>query len=460
MKLHNLILLSVGLGLFGISALPAQAAGKKKAPAKVSNKKGEPLTPAKLVEDMKSSVVYIVSKSEGVNTKAKQARPYWLGLNSIIDGIDVLEGGMKKKDAGILKGLEEIGRGLTQTSASWAMIRGAYPKSTAGRGISSLHTAYETYLEHFGPAVARYKKKAPLSEKEKASLARSSQQLDALFANLNKVYAKAKPKSYQQRMLHDLVDLINSLDRARDRGRGKLGYASYMYQWNRLQQTLWAYSDIIFTLYPDFYEQSWQLLENDIEQMNVCFGSEEEIYASFYEETNWDISQEIIEEYDDYYEETSVVEEIEENFDEKEVEAEFAEVTGLEDELDEENVDKLEDNEALEDEIEEEISEEEVDSEHSLAEDVGESYGDDDGDGVDDEEDTDDDNDGVSDCQDTDDDGDGVCDTNDEDTEEEEEEEMSEDDDNGIAECVEGDYDCGDGCSDGGCSGCGGCCQE
>jgi hypothetical protein len=455
------LLLVLSIGFAATNGVPVYA----KQAAKVSNKKGAPLTPAKLLHDMQVAAVYIVNKAEAdkVNPKSKQSRPFWHGMVSVLEGLEALEAGMQKKDSGILTGLEDIGRGLSQTSASWAMLRGAYPQSTVGRGISALHTAYETYVEHFGPAVARYKKKAPLTAKEKQNLARSGQQLDALFGNMKKVYAKAKPKSYQQRMLQDLVDYINRLDTLRGKGKGKLGYAAYMYQWNRLQQTIWAYSEIIFSLYPEFYEQAWQLLEADIEQMDVCFGSEEEIYASFYEETSWDITSEVIEEYDDYYEETAVVAEVEEELDEAEQDEELADLEELEDDLEQEDVENLACDEALEEEIDEELDEEEVDGDNSLADEVGESYGDDDGDGVADEEDADDDNDGVADAEDTDDDCDGVCDTGDADTEEEEAEEEAEEDDNGIAECIEGDYDCGGGCdggcSDGGCS-CDGCCEE
>jgi hypothetical protein len=321
------------------------------------------------------------------------------------------------------------------------MIRGKYPKVTAGRGITALHNAYEMYAEHYGPAVARYRQKTPLSAKEKEHLAKSSQQLDALFANLNKVYAKAKPKSWQERLLKDLVGLINDLDRTRQKGKGKLGYASYMYQWNRLQNAMWAYSEIISIAYPEFYEV-WAVLEDDIEVMNVCFGSEEEVYA-YYEE--WEYTEQVIEEYDDYYEEVAVVETISEEEEES-----------LEEDLEEyEEEDADAEDAELEEEFDEELEEEDVESEDSLFEEVGESYGDDDGDGIDDEEDTDDDNDGTADCEDTDDDCDGVCDTTDADTEEEEEEEMEEEDDNGIAEECEGDYGC-DGC----CGGCDGCCEE
>lgn len=450
MKIFQLTQIIACLSVFGMAAQTIQAKTTK-APAKVSNKTGDQPGPLSLVGDMRKSLIYIVQHSDEVNPKAKQTKPYWLALNAAWDGIDVMEEGIKKKDASMIKGLEDTGRGITQLAASWGMIRGAYPKSTVGRGVSSLHSAYEMYQEHYGPHVARFKKKGPLTAKEKAHMAQSSRQLDTLFANLKKVNGKAKPKSFQSRMVHDIVSLINNLDRCRTKGKGRLGYASYMYQWSRLQNAMWAYSEIISVNYSEFYE-SWSILESDIEVMNTCFGSEEELFESY---ESWDYTEDTIEEYDEYYEETAVVEEVEEEVSEEEE-------TAFEEEIEEYNEEEaVEESEELDEESDEELSEEEsCEADESLFEEVGESYGDDDGDGVDDEEDTDDDNDGTADCADTDDDCDGVADEEDADTEEEEAEEMEEEDCNGISEeCEES---CSGGC-EGGCSGgcdggCGGGC--
>ncbi len=450
MRFIKLFQIAVCLSLSGLAGHTAPAKASK-APVKVSNKKGDQPGPLSLVGDMRKSLIYIVQHSDEVNPKAKQTKPYWLALNAAWDGIDVMEEGIKKKDSSMIKGLEDTGRGITQLAASWGMIRGAYPKSTVGRGVSSLHSAYEMYQEHYGPHVARFKKKGPLTAKEKAHMAQSSKQLDTLFANLKKVNGKAKPKSFQSRMVHDIVSLINNLDRCRTKGKGRLGYASYMYQWSRLQNAMWAYSEIISVNYAEFYE-SWSILESDIEVMNTCFGSEEELFESY---ESWDYTEDTIEEYDEYYEETSVVEEVEEEVSEEEE-------TAFEEEIEEYNEEEaVEESEELDEESDEELSEEDsCEADESLFEEVGESYGDDDGDGVDDEEDMDDDNDGTADCADTDDDCDGVADEEDADTEEEEAEEMEEEDCNGISEeCEES---CSGGC-EGGCSGgcdggCGGGC--
>jgi hypothetical protein len=450
----------IGFTCLSMPSLEAKTTSKK-APAKSSNKKGKAPGPTDLVHDMQKAVAYIINAAEKskISQKSTKTRPFWGGVVDAWEGLETMEGGIKSKNANMLVGLEDTGRGVTQLAASWGMIRGAYPNSTVGRGVIALHNAYEMYNEHYGPHLARYRQKQPLSAKEKANLARSSKQLDGLFSNLKKVNSKAKPKSYQQRMLNDLVDLINGLDRTRNKGKGKLGYASYMYQWNRLQQAMWAYSEIVSMIYPEFYE-FWAVLEDDIEQMDTCFGSEEELFDAHYED--WDYTEDTIEEYDDYYEETAAICDVEEDeIDDSEENLDDIPEDDEEEELTDEE-EELEDD--LEEEFEEELDEECIDDDQSLFDDVGESYGDDDGDGIDNEEDTDDDNDGVCDEQDADDDGDGVDDACDADTEEEEEEEMEEEDCNGIAEECEGVYDCsGGGCSDGCCGGCcggGGCCEE
>ena len=447
MKAYHLRALVACVSIFGFAGQMTLAKAPKKAPAKVSNKKGAQPGPLSLVGDMRSSLIYIVKNSKDVSPKAKQAKPYWMALNSAWDGLDLMEEGIKKKNASMLTGLEDTGRGITQLAASWGMLRGAYPKSTVGRGVSSLHSAYEMYIEHYGPHVARFKKKGPLTAKEKAQMERSGKQLDTMFANLKKVNSKAKPKSYQSRMIQDIAGLVNKLDNVRSKGKGRLGYAAYMYQWGRLQNTMWAYSEIAADLFPDFYDSAWSTLETDIEAMDTCFGSEEEQFENY---ADWDYTEDTIEDYDNYYEETGVVDEVSDE-DEKEYADDVAD-------YDEDAA--VEEDEDLEEEADEELSDEESEGEDSLADDVGDSDGDDDGDGVADEEDTDDDNDGVCDEQDTDDDGDGVADEEDADTEEEEAEEEAEEDDNGISEACE-DPGCSGGGCDGGCSdGGGGCCEE
>lgn len=423
----TLVLLLACLGFSGLSEISLEAKEKKPA-VKASNKKGDAPTPASLVDDMKASFVYIVKNAGDISPKSKQARPFWSALKTIADGVDQMDAGIAKKSPDMLQGLELSGKGITQLAATWGVLRGAHPKSQVGRGVTSLAAAHDMFEQHFGPAVARFKKGGKMTAKEKATIEKSAAQLEGLLDMLAGVAEKAKPKSYQQRMILDLVNLVEQL--AAVEGSGGRAYAKYMYQWNRLQNALGAYSNIIQSFYPDYYV-SWKTLTPGITAMNSWFTVEDT--WSYYE--GWDYYSVSIENYESYYEETSVVETIEESEESKYEESveSYDEETAVEEDEDEE--------EELEEEVE--IDEEEDDS---LFEEVEDSYGDDDGDGVEDEEDTDDDNDGVCDDQDGDDDGDGVEDEEDADSEEEEEEEMEEDDDDGIAECCEG--------------GCDGCCEE
>ena len=415
------------LSLFGIPEMSVHGKDAKKATAKANNKKGAAPTAASLVSDMKASVVYIAKNAKDINPKSKQAVPFYSSLKTINEGLDQLGEGVAKRSPELLKGLNAAGQGITELSATWGMIRGAHPKSSVGRGVISLSAAYDMFVNHFGPSVASFKKgggkKGKLTAAELALIEKSGVQLESLLGNLEKVGAKAKPKSYQQRMVLDLVALSEQL--VDIDGDGRLAYSKYQYQWNRLQYALNAYSNIIQAIYPDYYT-TWQVLGTDINSMTSLFYSEA---WSYYE--SWDFTSVSIENYESYYEETSIVESITES-----EETQF-----------EESVESYEETSATEEDSEDEAEfEEEVEideeSDESLFEEVEDSDCDEDGDGVEDEEDADDDNDGVCDEQDGDDDGDGLEDEEEDEEEEEEEdeaeEEEEEEEDDGIADCCEG----------------------
>ncbi len=104
---HRLILLrtiafAVSLSLFGAPGMTLH--GKDKTPAKAKNKKGDAPTAASLVEDMKTSVIYIVKNAKDINPKSKQAVPFWSSLKTIIEGIDLMDAGIQKKSPDMLKG--------------------------------------------------------------------------------------------------------------------------------------------------------------------------------------------------------------------------------------------------------------------------------------------------------------------------------------------------------------------
>lgn len=427
---HRLILLSSIAFVASFSLLGAPGIslhGQNKAPSKAHNKKGPAPTAASLVDDMKTSVIYIVKNAKDISPKSKQAVPFWSSLKTVIEGIDLMESGIENKNSDMLDGLDIAGQGITELAATWGMIRGAHPKSTVGRGVVSLSTAYDMYLNHFGPSVASYKKgggkKGKLTAAELALIEKSSSQLVALLDKLEKVAAKAKAKSYQQRMIMDLLNLVEQLVSVE--GDGRLAYSKYQYQWNRLQNALAAYSNIIEVYYPEYYTV-WQVLNTDTTAMNALFYEDA---WSYYE--SWNYYEVSIENYESYYEETSITESVTET-----------EETEFEEEIEEYSEEEAtEEEEEIESELEEEIEVDE-ESDDSLFEEVEDSDDDEDGDGVSDEADVDDDNDGVSDEEDGDDDGDGLEDEEEneeeEEAEEEQEEEEEEAEDDGIAECDEG----------------------
>lgn len=387
--------------------------------AKEHNKKGPPPTPGSLVSDMRASVLFIVKNAEDISPKSKQAIPFWNSLKTTIDGINLMDTGVQKKNQDMLKGLDTTGRGITELAATWSIIRGAHPKSQAGRGVKSLSAAYEMYLTHFGPSVALLKKgggkKGDITDVEAAMIEKSSAQIEALLSNLEKVAATAKPKSYQVRMVLDLLGMVQKLGDIE--GNDCSTFAKYQYQWGRLHQALTAYGNIIKAYYPAYYK-SWSVLTPLTNAMGSLFGTSAWAYYD-----GWNYYSMSIANYGSYYEATSIASSI--TADERTAyEASLKSYTeGSATEVDEED----------EEAIEEETDEEEV--EDSLFEEVEEDSDDQDGDGIANDEDEDDDNDGIADDEDMDDDGDGVNDEEDDD-EDRDGEEMDADED-GVADCCE-----------------------
>jgi len=117
MKTHSTLTLLTCLGFAGLSPVPLEGKPSKKPAAAASHKKGKAHTAQSLVNDMGNAVVYIVQQSEPINDKAKQTKPYWQGLSDTWDGLDLMEDGIAKKNSNMLKGLENVGRGLTQRAA-------------------------------------------------------------------------------------------------------------------------------------------------------------------------------------------------------------------------------------------------------------------------------------------------------------------------------------------------------
>ncbi|WP_395742499.1 hypothetical protein [Prosthecobacter sp.] len=426
--LFKSIVFITSLSLLAVSGLPVEAQEAKAKGKATHNKKGAPPTPSSLVKDMKASVAVIVKNAKDINPKSKQAVPFYSALKTTAKGLDQMDKGIKEKSQDMLKGLDATGEGVTQLAATWGIIRGAHPKSAVGRGLKSLNAAYEMYLTHYGPSVAALKKggkKGKLTDAELAEIQEAGPKMEELIGNLKRASANAKPKSYQSRMIADLIGLAEKILGIQGTDRGT--YAKYQYQTGRLRNTLAAYGNINKAYYPEYYKSSWTVLTPVVNVLSAIF---DDSAWGYYD--GWDYYDVAIVNYGSYYEETAIS-----------LSIEVSEVSSYE-----ESVESYEEESATEEdeEDEEEIDEEqdEEDDEQSLADEAADCEDDADGDGIDDEEDEDDDNDGIADEEDGDDDGDGESDEEDGDEEDEEMEDEGDDDDcDGAADC-----------------GCDGCCQE
>jgi hypothetical protein len=410
------------LSLLSVSSLPLHGQ-EAKAKGKAHNKKGEAPTPVSLVKDMKASVAFILKNSTDISPKSKQAVPFYSALKATALGLDQLEKGVKEKSPEMLKGLDTTGMGVTQLATTWSIIRGAHPKSQVGRGVRSLDAAYEMYLTHYGPSVAALKKggkKAKLTDAELAEITKAGPQMEALIGNLKQAATTAKPKSYQSRMIADLINLAEKILGIQGTDRGT--YAKYQYQTSRLRNTLGAYGNINKAYYPEYYASSWGKLTPLVNVLSSIFGGSAWGYYD-----GWNYYETSIANYGSYYESTSISTSIS-----------ITEVSSYEETVESyEEESATEEDTEDEEEIDEELDEEE-DDDQSLADEAADCDDDADGDGIADEEDEDDDNDGISDDEDTDDDGDGESDEEDADDEEEEEDDGEDEDDDGAADCCDG----------------------
>jgi hypothetical protein len=426
LPLFKSIAFIASLSLLGVSGLSVQGQDAKAKGKPAHNKKGAAPTPASLVQDMKASIAFIAKNAKDISPKSKQAVPFYAALKSTAKGLDQLEKGIADKSPEMLKGLDTTGEGVTQIATTWAIIRGAHPKSQVGRGVKSLDAAYEMYLSHFGPSVAILKKggkKAKLTDAELAEIQGAGPKMEELIGNLKQAAAAAKPKSYQHRMIADLIGLATKILGIQGTDRGT--YAKYQYQTGRLRNSMGAYGNISRSYYPDYYQSSWGKLTPFVNVLTSIFGG-----SAWSNYDGWNYYDSSVSNYGSYYESTSISTSIsvtEVSSYEESVESYSEETATEEDAEDEEEIDEEQD--------------EEDDDDQSLSDEAADCEDDDDGDGIPDEEDEDDDNDGISDEEDTDDDGDGESDEEDADEDEEEEEEDDGDDDDcdGAADCDDGD---------------------
>jgi hypothetical protein len=165
-------------------------------------------------------------------------------------------------------------------------------------GIGALCDAYELYLHHYGPAVARYKKGGKVTAEEIASVAKAKSELAKLEAEIKTLKTQAKKNSYEQRMVVDLLLLITEL-RALELSNLK-SYCKFIYTWDHFQRIYYGYSDIVEDWYPTFYTH-WEVVTTTLETTHKVFISEE----SYYE--GWHYSEVAVKEYGAYYDDTEVL---------------------------------------------------------------------------------------------------------------------------------------------------------
>jgi len=120
---------------------------------------------------MRKSVAFIAkSAKEKISTKSKEAVPFWSALKDSSKAIDQMEAGVKAGDGSMIGGLDNLGVSLHQLAASWGVLRASDEGSQVGRGVIALSKAYEVFLFHYGPSVARKHLGGEVTAAEKTQL--------------------------------------------------------------------------------------------------------------------------------------------------------------------------------------------------------------------------------------------------------------------------------------------------
>ncbi|MEO5712963.1 MAG: hypothetical protein ABIT37_05705 [Luteolibacter sp.] len=300
-SLRNALLATIGASCF-LTHAPTASAETEKKEAAAEHKKGAAPTPASLVGDMQKAVAFIAkSAKDKISTKSKEASPFWSALKDSSKAIDELEAGVKAKDAKMLTGLDGLGMSLQQLSASWAVLDGSHEGLKVGQGVIALSKAYETYLFHFGPAVARTKMGGEITEEEKTQLVNGRAEVAKLQPQLIALEAKAKPKTYQQRLAKDLVILCEEMDKIT--GNDLKTYLKYLYQFNRLKYTVAAYNNLADAWYPAYAEE-WKKTAPAAKSVGSEGGYAKTAVAYY---KDWDYTSESVKHYGNYYDCTEEV---------------------------------------------------------------------------------------------------------------------------------------------------------
>lgn len=417
-------MLAVGTSCLWMLTPQAIAETKEAEAPKHKRKEGAAPTAATLVADMQKSVAFIAkSAKDKISTKSKEAVPFWSALKDSSKAIDQLEAGVKANDENTLKGLDALGLSLHQLAASWGVLRSSDEGSQIGRGVIALSKSYEVFLFHFGPSVARKHMSGEVTDEEKAQLVAGRAEVASLKAQFQSVEGKVKPKTYQQRFIHDTLGLCKEIEEIK--GNDLKDYCAYLFQYNRLIYTAKAYNTLIDVWYPETAKQLGSAPKAE-KKPTLAF---EKCSSGYYKD--WKYASIPVTKYGDYYEVTTCVSSI--------TETEVSTFESYAESYSEESATEESSEESAA--ISEETDMEEEDG-GTFADEVGDGDDDEDGDGISDDEDSDNDNDGVGNDDDKDDDGDGVMDSDDADEDSSADDDSDEDSDNdGSADDDGGDDD-------------------
>jgi hypothetical protein len=410
------ILITLGASCLGLLVPQAIAAPQEEAAPKHKRKEGAALTAATLVHDMQKSLAFVAKEAKAkMNPKYKQAVPFWAALKDTQKALDVLEAGVKAEDENTDIGLESLGISLHQLAASWGVLRSSDKGSQVGRGVIALSKAYEVFLFHYGPSVARKHQGGEVTAEEKSQLAAAREQVSGLKKQFVEVEGKVKANSYQKRFIHDTLLLCKEIEGIK--GDKLHDYCSYIFQYNRLIYTAMAYNTLIDVWYPQT-AKDLKGAPSSKQKPSLAF---EKSSRGYYK--GWKYGKTPVSKYGDYYEVTYCISSI--------TETEITTYESYTASYTEESATEVSSEETSS--IEEEVSIDE-DDESTFADEVADGEDDSDGDGISDEDDADDDNDGVSDADDNDDDNDGVMDADDADEDQDAADDDEDSDDDGLAD--------------------------
>lgn len=401
MKLNfrNVVLLSVGAGYLLMHAPhtfakpPKAAPSKQKVTTPKKKKKAPPApTPTTLVADMRKSVAFMAKSSKsGISTKSKTARPYWAALKSCNEAVDQIEVGIRSKDDRMLKGLNSMGRSISQLSTSWGVLRKSHDNLEVGRGLIALSNSYNVYNSNYGPVAARKRQGGRVSEQELSRLNKCRGDTRQFRSHLVAMKSKSSTGSQVLRFVADLLYLCDQLDRFS--GNDLDAYCGYCDQFDRLHYSMYGYGNVVQAWYPTYASQ-WNTVSTSYTSISTSF-----TYQSWSSYESWDYTSQSARNCDGYYETTAAVSDISSE--------DIKSYSSYTRDYSEESAVEVSSEELTA--INAEVSLDEEES-GTFAEEVGMGEDDKDADGISDEKDADDDNDGSKDSEDKDDDGDGIAD--------------------------------------------------